>query len=142
MTAEEEVRAASREFYAALNRMLAGDASSLADIWSHSPTVTALHPIGDWHVGWDEVWNSFERVAKASTGGQVDITDQLIRVAGDTAYEVGVERADFAIAGDPLTVNSRVTNIYHREDGAWKIVHHHGDKSQGISEALDRARSK
>lgn len=141
MTAEDDVRAASEEFYAALNRMLAGDASSLADIWSHSPTVTALHPIGDWHVGWDEVKRSFDEVAEASTGGQVDITDRLIRVAGDMAYEVGVEHADFEIAGEPLTVNSRVTNIYRREGGAWKIVHHHGDKAQGILEALDYAKS-
>jgi len=141
MTAEDEIRAVSEEFYAALNRMLAGDATSLGDIWSHSSTVTALHPIGDWHVGWDEVKTSFGEVAKASTGGQVDITDQLIRVAGDMAYEVGMEHADFSIAGESLTVNSRVTNIYRREDGAWKVVHHHGDKAQGILEALDYARS-
>jgi len=141
MAAEDEVRAASAEFYAGLNRMLAGDASSLSAIWSHSPTVTALHPIGDWHVGWDDVRSSFEKVAKASAGGEVKLTDQLIRVAGDTAYEVGAEHAQFSVAGVPLTVNSRVTNIYHREAGAWKIVHHHGDKSPGISEALDRSQS-
>jgi len=141
MTAEDEVRAASKEFYAALNRMLAGDSSSLGDIWSHSSTVTALHPIGDWHVGWKEVKESFDEVAKASTGGHVKMTDQLIRVAGDSAYEVGVEIAKFAIAGQPLTVNSRVTNIYQREGGAWKIVHHHGDKASGIAEALERSRT-
>ena len=141
MSAEDEVRAASAKFYAALNRMLAGDARSLGDIWSHSPAVTALHPIGDWHVGWDDVKSSFDKVAKASTGGQVSITDQLIRVAGDMAYEVGMEHAQFAVAGQPLTVHSRVTNIYRREQGAWKIVHHHGDKSPGISEALERSQS-
>jgi len=32
MAAEDEVRAASAEFYAGLNRMLAGDASSLGAI--------------------------------------------------------------------------------------------------------------
>ena len=141
MAAEDEVRAASDEFYAALNRMLAGDARSLGDIWSHSATVTALHPIGDWHVGWDEVKSSFDKVAKASTGGQVSISDQLIRVTGDMAYEVGMEHAQFAIAGQPLTVHSRVTNIYRREQGAWKIVHHHGDKSPGILEALEHSQS-
>ena len=141
MADEDDVRAASEEFYAALNRMLAGDARSLSDIWSHSPTVTAMHPIGDWHVGWDDVKSTFDQVAKASTGGQVSITDQLIRVAEDMAYEVGMEHAQFAIAGQPLTVHSRVTNVYRREQGAWKIVHHHGDKSPGISEALARAQS-
>ena len=141
MAAEDEVRAASDEFYAALNRMLAGDARSLGDIWSHSPTVTAMHPIGDWHVGWNDVKSTFDKVAKASTGGEVSITDRLIRVAGDMAYEVGMEHAQFAIAGQPLTVHSRVTNIFRREKGAWKVVHHHGDKSPGISEALARAQS-
>lgn len=141
MTAEDEVRAASEEFYAALNRMLAGDSSSLGDIWSHSPTVTAMHPIGDWRVGWDEVKGSFDEVARTSTGGHVEMAERLIRVAGDSAYEVGIETADFAIAGQPLTVNSHVTNVYHREGGAWKIVHHHGDKAQGIAEALERTRT-
>ncbi|MGI9657862.1 MAG: hypothetical protein ACR2OD_03055, partial [Gaiellaceae bacterium] len=86
MPTEDEVRTASEEFYAALNRMLAGDARSLGDIWSHGSTVTALHPIGDWRVGWDEVKRSFDEVAKASTGGQVTMTDRLIRVAGDTKW--------------------------------------------------------
>jgi hypothetical protein len=52
MTVENEVRAASTKFYSALNRMLNGDAGSLADIWSHSATVTTMHPIGGREVGW------------------------------------------------------------------------------------------
>jgi ketosteroid isomerase-like protein len=139
MTTEEDVRAASKAFYAALNRMLAGDASSLTEIWVHSAEATTMHPIGDRQVGWDQIRESFERVARSSNGGQVAITDQLFRVHGDTAYEVGVERAEFTVNGTRLTVNSRVTNIYYREPGAWKIIHHHGDKSPGISEALDKA---
>jgi ketosteroid isomerase-like protein len=119
--------------------MLAGDASSLTDIWVHSAEATTMHPIGDRQVGWDQISKSFERVARLSTGGHVAISDQLFRVHGDTAYEVGVERAEFAAGGTQLTVNSRVTNIYYREAGGWKIIHHHGDKSPGISEALDKA---
>ncbi|MGI9657863.1 MAG: hypothetical protein ACR2OD_03060 [Gaiellaceae bacterium] len=34
-----------------------------------------------------------------------------------------------------------MTKIYRREEGTWKIVHHHGDKSPGISEALERSRA-
>ncbi|MCB1489392.1 MAG: nuclear transport factor 2 family protein [Bauldia sp.] len=139
MTSEDEVRAASDAFYKALNRMLGGDASSLNDIWVHSPEATTMHPIGDRQVGWDLIRASFERVARSSAGGHVDITDQLFRVHGDTAYEIGVEHAQFTVAGTPLTVNSRVTNIYYREPGGWKVIHHHGDRSPGIAEALDRA---
>lgn len=123
-----------------MNRMLAGDAASLGDIWSHSATVTTMHPIGGRQVGWRQVKDSFDQVAKSSTGGHVALTEQFVRIAdNDTAYELGVEQARFSIAGQPLTVHSRVTNIYRREASAWKIVHHHGDKSPGISDALRRA---
>lgn len=137
MSEEDEVRAASATFYAALNTMLAGDASALSDIWAHTESVSTLHPIGRREVGWDAVRKSFEEVAHGSTGGRVEISDQLICVMGDVAYEIGVEHAQFAVAERPLTVNSRFTNIYRRENGTWKIVHHHGDKSPGIAEALD-----
>lgn len=142
MSEEDEVRAASVTFYAALNTMLAGDAGALSNIWSHGDTVTTLHPIGRREVGWDAVRESFEEVARGSTGGHVEITDQLICVMGDVAYEIGVEHAKFAVADTPLTVNSRFTNIYHREGGVWKIVHHHGDKSSGIDEALKSVAGK
>jgi len=138
VTDEDQVRAASEEFYAALNRMLAGNASSLGDIWLQSSTVTTMHPIGGREVGWKQVRQSFEQVAQKSTGGRVEMTDRLIRIFGDVAYELGVEVAQFSIAGEPLSLNSRITNIYHREGEDWKIVHHHGDKSPGIFEALNR----
>lgn len=139
MTAEDDVRTASERFYAALNRMLAGDAASLSDIWSHGSRVTTMHPIGGREIGWHEVCASFEQVARKSTGGHVELTDQFIQVVEDIAYELGVEHAQFSISGEPLSLNSRVTNIYRRQGGDWKIIHHHGDKSPGIFEALNRS---
>ena len=141
MAVEDEVRTASREFYAALNRMLGGDASSLGDIWSHDSIVSTMHPIGGREIGWEQVKASFEQVARSSTGGRVELTDQLIRIVGEFAYELGVERAQFSISGEPLRLNSHVTNIYQRQAGNWKIVHHHGDKSPGIFEALNRSKT-
>jgi hypothetical protein len=69
MTTEDEVRAASKQFYAALNYMLNGDAGPLADIRSHGPAVTTMHPIGGREVGWDEVRKSWEQVARIAKGG-------------------------------------------------------------------------
>jgi hypothetical protein len=69
MTTESEVRAASEKFYAALNSMLNGNAVPLGDIWSHSATVTTMHPIGGREVGWDKVKNSWEQVAQLSKRG-------------------------------------------------------------------------
>jgi ketosteroid isomerase-like protein len=143
MSADDEVRNASKQFYAALNTLLNGDASAQADIWSHSAAVTTMHPIGGRQVGWNEVRESWEQVARLASGGQVSLDDQLIRVAGDVAYELGVERGHLKIAGQEVhSIEDRVTNIYRREAGQWKLVHHHTDISQAMLDVLSRVRAK
>jgi ketosteroid isomerase-like protein len=137
MTSEDGVRAASESCYAALNRMLNGDAGSLADIWSHSPNVTTMHPIGGRQVGWEEVRDAWEQVARFATEGHIDLADRFVQVAGDAAYELGVERGQFVLAGRPVTANFRVTNIYRRDAGSWKIVHHHSDFAPDMVKVLE-----
>lgn len=142
MAAEDEVRDASKKFYAALNRMLNGDAGALADIWSHAATVTTMHPIGGRQVGWDEVRNSWEQVAQLASGGDGKLVDQIIQVAGDAAYELGVERGQVTLAGQQVTIEHRVTNIYRRESGTWKVVHHHTDIAPAMVDVLNRLQAK
>ena len=142
MSAEDEVRDASNRFYAALNRMTNGDAGALADVWSHGATVTTMHPIGGRQVGWDQVRQSWEQVAQLASGGQVELRDQLIQVAGDAAYELGVERGQLTLAGEQVTLDHRVTNVYRRQAGAWKIVHHHTDVAPAMLDVLKRLQAK
>ena len=138
MSTEDEVRKASNQFYAGLNSMANGDADPLADIWSHSAAVTSMHPIGGLEVGWDAVRTAFEKVAQLASGGKVELMDQLIHVAGDVAYEVGFEHGQLMLAGQQVTIEHRVTNIYQREAGAWKMIHHHTDTSPTMQDVLSR----
>jgi ketosteroid isomerase-like protein len=138
MSTEDEVRKASTQFYASLNRMVAGDSASMADIWSHSAGVTTLHPIGGRDLGWDAVKASFAKVAQLASGGKVELKDQLIRVVGDMAYEVGIEHGQIKLAGQQASIEHRVTNVYQREAGAWKMVHHHTDISAAMLDILSR----
>lgn len=55
------------------------------------------------------------------------------------AYEAGVEKGRFSLSGKQGTVEARVTNIYRRQAGAWKIVHHHGDHSPAINDVFGRS---
>jgi ketosteroid isomerase-like protein len=49
-------------------------------------------------------------------------------VGGDLAYTVGHEHTAVSIDGVPVEPYVlRVTHVYRREDGEWKIVHRHGD---------------
>ena len=138
MSAEDEVRNASKQFYSALNRMLSGDAGPQAAIWSHGAAVSAMHPIGGRQVGWDKVRESWEQVAQLASGGKVELKDQHICVAGDVGYEAGVEKGQLKLAGQQVGIEHRVTNIYRREAGGWKIVHHHTDVSPAMLEVLGR----
>ena len=142
MSTKDEVRKASKQLYSALNRMLNGDAAPLADIWSHSAAVTTMHPIGGRQVGWNKVRESWEQLARIATGGQVKLRDQIIQVAADVAYELGVEHGQAKLAGQQVTIEHRVTNIYRREAGGWKIVHHHTDVSQAMLDVLSRVQAK
>lgn len=142
MSTEDDVRRASEQFYAALNRMANGDARPLSDIWSQDASVTAMHPIGGRQVGWDKVRESFEQVAQIASEGQIKLDDQIIQVTGDLAYELGSERGQAKFAGQQVTLDHRVTNIYRREAGGWKIVHHHADVSPAMVEVLERLQGK
>ena len=142
MSVETEVRDASDKFYSALNRMAKGEAGTMADIWSHGAQVTAYHPIGGREVGWGAVESSFDQVAKIASDGQIKLTNQIIEVAGDMACESGMEKGHLVLAGLNASVDHRVTNVYRREGGAWKIIHHHTDVSPAMIEVLTQLKAK
>ena len=65
-------------------------------------------------------------------------TDDEIRKASQQFYaglnRMGNGQAD-ALSG---SLRHRVTNIYRREAGAWKLVHHHTDISPAMLDVLAR----
>ncbi len=138
MSAEDDVRAASRAFYVALNRMANGEVGAMASIWAHEAEVTALHPIGGRDTGWSQIAGSFDRVAGIASGGDVRLTNQHIQVAGDMAYEIGEETGPLTLGGLTATLECRVTNIYRRQVAGWKVVHHHADPSPAMLDVLAR----
>lgn len=138
MSLETEVRQASQNFYAALNRMGNGEKGAMENTWSHSPSVTAMHPIGGRTTGWDAVRDSFDQVADMSSDCNIALKDQVVQVIGDIAYELGVEHGDMKMAGHHANLEHRVTNIYKREGGIWKLIHHHTDVSRDMLDVLGR----
>ncbi|MHC4850946.1 MAG: PAS domain-containing protein, partial [Planctomycetota bacterium] len=70
--AENEVRAATDQFYVALNRMFTGDLAPMNAIWSHANDVTYMGPVGGFQVGWDAVRKGWEAQAAMKLGGNVE----------------------------------------------------------------------
>lgn len=139
---ETEVRNASKQFYAALNRMANGSDSAMADCWSQGPAVTSMHQVGRRENGWNQVRDSFHQFSLIASDAKIRLDDQKIQVVGDLAYEVGFERGSLRLGGTPVEVDVRVTNIYRREPGGWKMVHHHSDTSPAMQEAVEKLMAK
>lgn len=138
MSKEDEVRQASQRFYAALTAMANGDPGPMADVWSHSADVTTMHPIGGRETGWDEVDGPWHQVAGLASEGQISLANQHILATEDMAVEVGDEEGHFRLAGEEVSIDQRVTNVYRREAGGWKVVHHHTDLSPAMQDILSR----
>ena len=139
MAAEDEVRQASEQFYAALNREINGDPGPMVEVWSHGSDVATMHPLGGRELGWEEVRAGWEQAAQAISDGQISLDDLVVvPIADDVAYTLGTEHGQMQIGGESVRIDWRATNIYRREDGEWKMVHHHADVSPAVVEALDR----
>jgi ketosteroid isomerase-like protein len=121
---------------AADNALHNGDAEPRMRLWSHNEPVTLLGAFGVAASGWNEVSETFRWVASQFTRGEkFELEIIAAGVSGDLAYTVGYEHSIVSRDGGPLRPNRlRVTHIYRRENGEWKIVHRHGD---GL--AADRA---
>jgi ketosteroid isomerase-like protein len=114
MTADEEaVLAANAAFYRAF---LERDVDAMDALWARETLVACIHP------GW-QVLNGREAVM-ASWRGILNGVPPLIRctqaiacVTGASAFVVCTENIDDA--------ELVATNVFVREDGAWKLAHHH-----------------
>lgn len=138
MTNLEDVRRASVAFYDALNSMANGDDTAMQDAWIKGGSATAQHPIGGRDMGSDSVLASFSKVAEIAGGGDIRLEDQMINAGSDMAVETGVEVGKLIIAGNEAKIQHRVTNVYRKQDGTWKLAHHHTDLSPSMLEILQR----
>jgi ketosteroid isomerase-like protein len=112
----------------------------MVEVWSHGSEVATMHPLGGRSLGWEEVRAAWEQVARAFSDGQVSLEDLVVApIADDAAYTLGTEHGQAQMGGESVRVDWRTTNIYRREAGEWKMVHHHTDVSPALVETIERS---
>jgi ketosteroid isomerase-like protein len=96
-------------------------------LWSQTEPVTVFGARVS-GTGWDDVSALFRTVASWFSDS-TDFNFEVVAagVSGDLAYTVGYEHNHVKVEGQPRTYSLRVTHVYRREDGQWRIVHRHGD---------------
>jgi len=114
---------------AALNRLVAGDPEPFKALYSHESDVTVFGGFGAYERGWDQVGQNIELAASRFRGGHLEIEPLALGTSGDLAYSVWIERGKVLVEGrdEAGSLVVRVTHIFRREDGTWKLIHRHGD---------------
>lgn len=113
--------------------MVHGDVQPRLALWSRREPVSLLGAWGPNKTGWAELERIFRWVAQRLSGTtksdfRFDVEVAEVSADGHMAYAVGFERFNETLAnGERKPWSVRVTHVYRREDGEWKIVHRHGD---------------
>jgi ketosteroid isomerase-like protein len=138
VSAEAGIRAANDSLYSGLNAMFAGDLQTLENLWSHTETITYTGPFGGRITGWEEVYKDFKKTTDMKLGGKIVCSDLHVYAGTDMGYTVCVEVGEnMDPEGKPIRVSHRATNIFHLENGLWKLVHHHTDISTQLEKAFE-----
>ncbi len=103
-----------------------GDAGPRRAIWSRNEPVSVLGALKNAR-GQQELDALFVDLAATFS----DCTSYEFEVfeaeaLGDAAYTAGFEHTSASVNGEPRSYVLRVTQIYRREDGEWKVAHRHG----------------
>jgi ketosteroid isomerase-like protein len=106
-----------------------GDVGPRLEMWSHSEPVSLFAAVGPSKTGWAELEPTFRSVAARLSGGH-DVSYEIMAfdVSADMAWTAGFVRFTVSMDGGPLTrYKLRITHVYRREGGEWKVVHEHSN---------------
>lgn len=109
---ELEVLEANQAFYRAF---AARDAEAMERLWASRHPVACIHPGWDVLDGREEVVSSWRDIL-AGNAPDISASRAEARVLGEAAFVTCHE----VLAGGLLAA----TNVFVREDGAWRMVHH------------------
>ncbi|MER6788464.1 nuclear transport factor 2 family protein [Streptomyces sp. NPDC000658] len=104
-----------------------GDAGPRRALWSRNEPVSVL---GAWRSahGRRRLDDLFTALAESFSDCSSHVFElQAYDVSADMAYTTGLEHTSVLVDGVPRTYTLRATQVYRREDGAWRVAHRHAD---------------
>lgn len=126
---ERAVLLANDAFYAAFR---AQDLVAMDILWSRVAPVLCVHPGWEPLEGREVVLRSWQAIFENGVPA-VRVRDARVALYGDTACVVCLEEVSERGRGGTMTA----TNVYVREEGGWRVVHHHAGPVAEVSDGDD-----
>lgn len=107
-----------------------GETEHLDKSVTRADPATFFSPLGGAVTGASEVKSRYESDARMfDSGGESRLEVLHMDAVGDLAYWTGFQRGKLKFRGkpDPMPQNLRITEVFRRIDGEWKMIHRHAD---------------
>ena len=126
---------AVEEYHRALEAYTTGDADPVQRLWSRRDDVTLANPLGPPVRGWNRVDEAARRAGAQVQEGDDNHFERISEFAtADLGYIVEIHRGQARLGGaDRTPFALRITTIFRREDGEWRIVHRHANAPTGTT---------
>ena len=120
---KSEVAKANESFYRAFESL---DVKEMEKVWARDCEIQCGHP--GWRVlrGWEPVMESWRRIFENTPSMHFMLTDVSIDVRGSLAWVTLYENLTSSIEGQNVSVTILATNIFTKDSGGWRMIHHHG----------------
>ena len=118
MSDDQAVLFANEAFYRAFAD---GDPGAMDDVWARNAPVACIHPGWAALSGRENVMESWRAILTGANRPAIESLAATAFVYGDAAFVICYESLD-----EVLLI---ATNIFVREEGAWKMVHHQAGPS-------------
>ena len=129
-TVPPALEAAIAESHEALRKILNGDPTGYAALFADRDDITLGNPFGPFGKGRAEVLKTLNNAATKYKEGWVVAVDR-VAVYGDDKLiclvEIEHDRAKLGASPNFSEFAARVTSVYEKIGGRWKLVHRHAD---------------
>jgi len=123
VTTRAEIIAVMDEFRAAVE---ARDVERILSLYVPDADAVAIGTGRDeWYVGLDQMQAGLRRDFAQSEGFTLDLMPPLVGSAGEVAWLAAGFNGRAIVEGRTVSMHGRLTAIFRRHAGAWRIVHSH-----------------
>ena len=130
---QASVRDAISQLHAAMAKVAMGDPSGIKALYSHTVDATSFYGWGGYEQGWNKVDERWDWACSQFKGGTVSYQNITLVVTGDMFYVTDIETYKDQHMKDMDGVtgwSNRVTHIFRRENGDWRLVHRHANRAE------------